>query len=159
MRSISGLFFNAILVSLYLVSGQVAVAETKIISCVDPMTHNRYLTNVKTSVPENCQQIETLTFPPYKQSSEDNGLRPSEKAQLQEINRAEEQRYQAALTRSQYIDESVGAGVYGSWRDNRHDQCFAYQARVEEALADRKDDVKLNRQIRRDLTQIKYYCP
>lgn len=136
-----------------------AAQHSTIISCIDPASGNRYLTNVETSLPKNCQQVETFTFPAYKQSTDDNGLRPAEKAQLQEINRAEEQRHQVAITRAQYVDDSVGAGVYGSWRDNRHDQCFAYKARVEEALADRKNDVKLNRQIQRDLTQIKYYCP
>lgn len=144
-----------------LLSSQVALAasqDSKIISCIDPATDHRYLTNVETSLPENCQQVETFVFPTHKQSTEDNGLRPAEKAQLEQLQRTEEQRTQAMLSRAQYLDENVGVGVYGSWRDNRHEQCFAYKARVEEALADRKNDVKLNRQIQRDLAQIKHYC-
>ena len=132
--------------------GQVALASSsEIYHCDDPDSGSHYMTNMKSSLPENCQNIQVMAVPTYQsQSSEDTGLRASEKAQLQRIENTEAQMRQ--------VDEKVGLGVLGSWQDYRHNQCFAYRERVAEAQADRKDDVRLNRQIQRDLTQIDYYC-
>ncbi len=143
-----------------LVSSQVAFAKTTVYSCFDAESGNHYLTNVEASVPKNCQDIQIISMPEFTQSTNasDTGLRPAEKAMLQAINLQEEKMNQAAFVRAQHVDEKVGAGIYGSWLDNRHEQCFAYKTRVAEALADRKSDVKLDRQIQRDLKQIEYYC-
>lgn len=154
-RYIKGALFLACLVS-----SQTAFAQSTVYSCFDETSGSHYITNVKTSVPNNCQNIQIITLPEFKQSANTNdaGLRPGEKAMLKEIAIQEEKMNQAAFVRAQQVDEKVGAGIYGSWLDNRHEQCFGYKTRVAEALADRKSDVKLDRQIQRDLKQIEYYC-
>lgn len=153
-------YLKATLFFTCLVSSQTAFAQTTVYSCFDEASGNHYVTNVKTSVPNSCQNIQIITLPEFKQSTNasDTGLRPAEKALLQKMASQEEKMNQAAFMRAQQVDEKVGAGIYGSWLDNRHEQCFAYKTRVAEALADRKSDVKLDRQIQRDLRQIEYYC-
>lgn len=150
-----------VLFSSCLLAGQVAIAaeqSNKIISCFDPSTGSYYLSNLKTDIPQNCQNIKTIDLPQYKSSENnlDTGLRESEKAQLKALEQHQEQVQKEAAARQPY--DQMGQGIYGAWLDKRQDMCFAYRARVEEAQADRKDDVKLNRQIQRDLTQINYYC-
>ncbi len=97
-------------------------------------------------------------MPEYKQSksNQDTSLRETEKAALQAIEQSEQA--SAEKIAANQADEKISLGIYGAWQDHREDKCFAYKARVEEAQADRKDDVRLNRQIQRDLKQIDYYC-
>jgi hypothetical protein len=162
MLEIKILEIKTSLMFLCLVSGQVAFAaeapNQNITTCFDPNTKAPYFTNIQSSLPTDCQNTKIIQPYEFKKSAQDTGLRPAEKAQLQELNTQEQIQKQADLNRYQNVDEKVGLGVYGSWQDYRQAQCFAYQERVAEAQADRKNDVRLNRQIQRDLKQIEYYC-
>ncbi len=115
--------------------------------CIMPETGEHYLTNVQASIPKDCTHLKIKTF--RLPRSEVNGLRATEQAPLHTQN--------PALS-EQRLSDSLSGSLSGLFEDNRQDKCFAYRSRIAEARADRKNDVKLNRQIQRDLSQMQYYC-
>lgn len=154
-------FFFILFLLFGLLSSRIVLANeqetnTILYRCLDPISGEPYFTNVRSSVPQDCLKLESFPisqYAPKNNNIENNiadssGLRASEKSQIQNFSSSSE-----AATHSTTNTESP-------WlREYYHEQCLTYRTRVEEAQSDRKDDVKLNRQIQRDLKQIDYYCP
>lgn len=143
-----------------------SVASNKVWVC--KIENQTYMSNQPEFMPKECQNTQEIDLNKYSSEAPKNainnenkapeGLRAGEKQMLESIETNEHSFYNSTARRFENVDERVGSGIYGNYIDTRQDKCYFYTARVEEARADRKDDVKLNRQIARDLTQIQYYC-